>query len=407
MKNHKFRFLPSSLVIIASILVLPGLFNCCNIQETDNSSESMLCVGHYFTQDEGKAFLDSIQSEISTLSDWESRAEKVRNQILKGSGLESFPEKCRLNPLFGEIRSFDGYKVQNVAFESLPGVYVTGSLYFPEDKNEKMPGILSPHGHWNEQGDYGRYRADAQKRFASMARMGAVVFAWDMVGYGQLAEYGWEHEHPEVLKLQLWNSIRAVDFLIHTGADPDNIGITGASGGGTQTFLLAAVDERISVSVPVVMVSAHFFGGCICESGMPVHRSPGFQTNNVEIAALAAPRPQLLVSVGGDWTSNTPDVEYPYIKYIYELYGSPGLVGNIHLPDEGHGYDYNKRMAVYPFIARYMSLDLSKATNADGSLNEQGIVIEDQNTLYPFDESNPFPEYGIRNNDDVVWDISL
>ncbi len=107
----------------------------------------------------------------------------------------------------GEKRIFDGYQVQNVAFESLPGVYVTGSVYSPLELSEKPAGIVSPHGHWPNREDYGRYRPDVQNRCASMARMGAVVFSFDMVGYGQLADFGWEHKHPGTMKLQIWKSI--------------------------------------------------------------------------------------------------------------------------------------------------------------------------------------------------------
>jgi len=236
-----------------------------------------------------------------------------------------------------------------------------------------------------------------------MARMGAMVFAIDMVGYGQMADLGWKHEHPDALKLQLWNCIRSVDFLIAMGADSQRIACTGASGGGTQTFLLAAVDRRIAVSVPVVMVSSYFFGGCVCESGMPIHKSKNYQTNNVEIAACAAPRPMLLVSDGGDWTKNNPVDEYPHIKYIYNLLGKSENVENAHLPNDLHGYDYNKRAAVYPFLAKHLGLDLSKALNPDGTLNETSIVIEPQESLYLFDLKHPFPPNGIRNNDAVIW----
>lgn len=365
--------------------------------------KQMLCVGHYWTEAEGKAFLDQSKESYTTAKEWKNRAEQIKRQILKGAGLETFPEKQPLNPIMGEKRVYDGYQVQNVAFESLPGVYVTGSLYSPTDARGKLPGILSPHGHWTKPGDVGRYRPDAQKRFAAMARMGAVVFAYDMVGYGQLAEYGWEHKHPETLKLQLWNSIRGIDFLLSVGAHPKKIAVTGASGGGTQTFLLTAVDDRVAVSVPVVQVSAHFFGGCVGESGMPIHKNENLQTNNVEIAALAAPRPMMLISNGADWTKNTETVEYPHIKYIYDLLGKSDKVEYVHLPNDDHGYQYNKRAAAYPFLAKHLGLDITKAVNQDGSLNEAGIVIEDQKALYPFGEDNPFPHNAKKTNDEVVW----
>lgn len=369
----------------------------------EKTSESMLCVGNYWTEEEGKSFLDQMRQSYTTSAAWKNRTKQIREQILKGAGLEKYPAKTPLNPIFGEKRVYDGYQVQNIAFESLPGVYVTGSLYTPANAKANLPGILSVEGHWPKPEDYGRYRPEAQKRHASMARMGAMVWAYDIVGYGQLEEFGWVHKHPESLKLQLWNNIRGVDFLLMMGANPKKIGITGPSGGGTQTILLTAVDNRIAVSAPVVMVSAHFFGGCICESGMPIHKSMNFQTNNVEIAALAAPRPLLLVSVGGDWTKNNPTVEYPHIKYIYNLLGKPNFVENVHLPKEFHGYDDNKRIAVYPFLAKHLGLDLSKAMNPDGTLNEKMIVIEDQKALYSFDKKHPFPANGIRNNDAVVW----
>ena len=402
-RNRSVRY-----IFLITILVSGLMVSCVDSNsKTENIVEAEMSASgqtYQWSQYRGKAFLAGIRRSITTAEEWEKRASQIRTQILNGAGLHPLPEICPLNPIIGEKRLFDGYQVTNLAFESLPGVYVTGSLYSPTESKGAMPGILSPHGHWPNKEDYGRYRPDVQKRCAAMARMGAMVFSYDMVGYGQLADFGWKHEHPETMKLQIWNSMRAVDLLISMGVDPERIACTGASGGGTQTFLLAAVDPRIYVSVPVVMVSYRHFGGCICELGMPIHQNNGFETNNVEIAACMAPKPLLLVSVGTDATESTPEVEYPFIKYIYGLFGKSAMTENAHLPHDQHGYDYNKRAAVYPFLAKHLGLDLSRAVNSDGSLNEEGIVIEKQEALYTFDQQHPFPKNGIRNNNDVVWD---
>lgn len=401
--------IPVRSLVNFSVFVLLAFFYCgCNTspEERQDVRQEKSKAGQVYqwSEQEGDEFLKNMRNSYTTPAEWERRANQIRNHILKVTGLEPLPEKHALNPIFGDIRKYDGYQVQNVAFESLPGVYVTGSIYRPLNDEGMRSGILSPHGHWPNREDYGRFRPDVQKRCAAMARMGAIVFAYDMVGYGQMAEIGWVHDHPGTMKLQIWNSIRTLDFMLLMGANPDQIACTGASGGGTQTFHLAAVDPRLYISVPVVMVSNRHFGGCICELGMPIHEKGNFSTNNVEITACHAPKPLLLVSVGTDATETTPEVEYPNIRYIYSLFGKPEMVENVHLQNDDHGYDYNKRAAVYPFLAKHLNLDLSKAINPDSTLNEEGIVIEEIEKLYLFDEEHPIPAHALRNNDEVVWE---
>ncbi|CAL1516335.1 hypothetical protein MMC2321_00057 [Chitinophaga sp. MM2321] len=359
--------------------------------------KSQLCQGKYWTEAEGKEKLQEFATSYHDKESWETRKDKIRQNILQGAGLNPMPAKTPLNPIIRDKKIMDGYTVENVAFESRPGFWVTGNLYRPAKATGKVPGILCPHGHWDD----GRFRDDMQFRCAAMARMGAVVFAYDMVGYGESTQS--DHKNPVLVKLQTWNSIRAVDFLVSLkDVDAKRIAVTGASGGGTQSFVLTAIDNRIAVSAPVVMVAAHFFGGCVCESGMPIHKAPGFQTNNVEIAACAAPRPMLLVSDGDDWTKNTPEVEYPYIRDIYAFYKAANQVENVHLPNEKHDYGISKREAVYHFFARHLGLNLSKVEDKNGSIDESFVKIIPKEKLCVFNADHPRPAKAITGNEAVA-----
>jgi hypothetical protein len=386
------------------LIVVLVFFNCgtypvLRIPPENLGQEAELCQGNYLTEAAAKHQLAEFARSFTSLEEWKARAGRVRQGILTGAGLLPPPKKCALNPVYHSRREYKDYTVENVAFESLPGFFVTGNLYRPGTGKPPYPGILCPHGHFLYPNGGGRFRPDMQTRCALLAKMGAVVFSYDMVGWGDSTQT--THEHPQVLALQLWSGIRCLDFLESLGdIDTRRIGVTGASGGGTQTFLLAAVDERVAVSVPVVMVSAHFFGGCNCESGMPIHRSRSHITNNADIAALAAPRPQLLISCGDDWTKNNPKVEFPYIRNVYRLFGAAELVENVHLAEEGHDYGPSKRAAAYRFFARHLGLDLSKVANPRcyEGIDESGVIIERQELMRVFNKNHPLPARALKTD---------
>lgn len=341
-----------------------------------------LCQGNYYTEQQGAAKLSNLTRNLRTAADWQRRADSLRLHVRQGMELEKFPERTPLNARTRNRQTFDGYIVESVAFESLPGFYVTGNLYRPTGNHKKksLAVILMPHGHFPKEEDYGRFQRDVQYGAATMAKMGALVFAYDMVGWGESVQL--PHKYEKVLAFQTWNSIRAVDFVLtYPEADPKRIAVTGASGGGTQSFMLAALDDRISVAMPVVMVSAHFFGGCSCESGMPVHKNGNTVYTNAEIAASIAPRPLLLVSDGNDWTRNSESVEYPFARHIYGLFGRESSVELAHFPTEGHDYGRNKREPAYRFLARHLRMNLANILDDSGKVKEDFVSLRQRSEL--------------------------
>jgi len=320
----------------------------------------------------------------ASLQAWESRKTAVREQLLVTQGLWPMWPKTPLNPQVYGIMDRGDYTIEKVALETFPGFYLSGNVYRPKMAEGKLPAILSPHGHYTD----GRMNTDVQARCIRLAKMGFLVFMYDMVGYNDSKPFGHTFTNETLDKLglnlvgfQTFNSIRALDWLQSLPeVDATRIGCTGESGGGTQTFFLCAMDDRIAAAAPIVMISEGFQGGCTCENAAGMRLA----TDNVEIGAAFAPKPLRLVGATGDWTANTLTAVLPRLREVYGLYGRPDLVTATIFNFE-HNYNRVSRNAVYPFFAKW----LRNVPDSD-ALREPELDYESPETLMVLTDSKPF-----------------
>ena len=348
-----------------------------------------------WTVADGWAELDRIASQYKNVAEWEKRKAELKACLLETAQLDHLPASPGSQPVRSNFRKMNGYKIENLAIEILPGVWVNGSLYKPEKYKGKIPVVLHPQGHWDKH----RYRADCQYTSAAIAKMGAMIFNYDMFAWGESTlQFKYEdHRRSLAMTMQLLAGIRILDHLLsHKDADTSRVAIVGGSGGGTQTVYLTAADDRIKVSAPVVMLSSYFYGGCPCESGANVHGCVG-RTDHVELAAMAAPQPQLVVSDGGDWTDRMPEHDFLYLKKMYSWYCKPDHVINVHLPNDKHDFGFNKRKAVYEFFAKHLGLNLKPIQSADGSIVDTSITLEPEHAFYVFGEKGEkLPAHAVK-----------
>jgi len=361
---------------------------------------------------------------------WQARSEFVRQQVLVSQGLWPMPSRQPLKPVIHGRMEQQDYVIDKVYFQSMPGFYVTGNLYRPKNPSEKkLPGILCPHGHWAN----GRFydcgenairkqivqgaerfldggRSPMQSRCAQLARMGCVVFHYDMIGYADSQQLGsdiihrfreqraemndatrWGLYSPQAesrlqssMGLQSFNSIRSLDFLLSLPeVDHQRVAVTGASGGGTQTFILAAIDPRVAVAFPAVMVSTAMQGGCTCENACCLRVGTG----NIELAALFAPKP-LGLTAANDWTVEMASKGFPELKQLYNLLSAPQQVSLTALTHFGHNYNYVSRAAMYGWFNRHLDLGWEEP------IVEPSYQRLSQQALSVWDEEHPQPEGG-------------
>ncbi len=364
-------------------------------------------------------------SPSGSVEEWNKRKDYVIRQMKVACGLWPMPERPSIEATVQGRVERDDYTVDRVIFESSPGLLVTGSLYLPKNPSAKMATILCPHGHW-QNGRFHDHGADQlkkelasggeifestgrhplQSRCVQLARMGCMVFIYDMLGYAdgssltQALAHGFAKQRPNLsspdhwgmfsaqselrclnaMGLQTWNSIRALDWITsRPDCDTKRIGVTGASGGGTQTFILTALDERVTAAFPAVMVSTAMQGGCTCENASYLR----VNTGNIEFAALAAPRP-IAMTGADDWTVEIETKGLPELKKHYAMMGVPDNVQAKYFKFP-HNYNHPSRMMMYEFFNRTLNLGIKE-------IAEREYVPLTREEATVFDANHPAPD---------------
>ncbi|MCX6380475.1 MAG: hypothetical protein NT023_13540 [Armatimonadetes bacterium] len=330
--------------------------------------------------------------EYKTLAEWQTRRAYIRNHILVNTGLTPAPKKTPLKAhVFGKVER-DGYTIEKVSIQTYPGFYLAGNLYRPSkaEAGKKHPAILIAHGHWSNGRMANAPEGSIAARAITFARQGYVAFTYDMIGYNDTHQVDHRFANTDahwlwgvsVMGIQTWNSIRSLDFLCSlSDVDISRLAISGESGGGTQTMMLGAIEDRLAATAPCVMVSHTMQGGCICENA-PNLRQDFY---NVEVAAVSAPRPQIIVGATGDWTTTTLTHEGPGLAHIYQLFGKPENEKHV-IFDFGHNINETSRNAVYGFLGRVFlgEQDANK-------LKEPPYTKEPDEALRVFPDNTPLP----------------
>lgn len=289
--------------------------------------------------------------------DVEKRKEELKFNLRMAAGLYPWPKKTPLNVKTEDFGDFDGFSIKKIKFETYPGIWSTGNLYLPAPLKPNSPAILNLLGHFTDQRLTRDDRADFPQQLANFARMGFICLITDMIGMidNTQVSHGYGHGEKELwlsngLGIQLWNNIRALDVLCEIPeVDKNNIGVTGCSGGGSQTLFLSLVDDRVKAAAPINMISLHMQGGCRCENAAGLR----INTDNTEICAMLAPRPLFLAGSTGDWTKYLETAELPGIIEAYRQYDSENMVEHFY-QDAEHQYNAKTRHHVYSFFARHL-----------------------------------------------------
>lgn len=332
------------------------------------------------TTRQSDAVLDELESRaraaLNRIKHAGSRAEAartkpdLRSKLTASLGHARLPWPPDLQSRTTGIVQRQGYRIEKVIFQSLPGVTVPAHLYLPDPLDNPAPAVLFYNGHWWPDS---KSRPDFQAFCTHMARMGFIVFSFDPFGQGERGVSSRDHRRTETLLTGLsqqgiaeYETRCALEYLLsRKEVDPERIGMTGASGGGYNTWITAALDDRIKVAVPVVGTS-DFLEQIVVTRKLDwygaaehCHFVPGLiqYANNHELLAMIAPRPLLIIAASVDQSFPVAGVRgvHDYGRKLYQAHQAAEQVGLFVDAKEGHGYQKAKREAAYGWFSRWLA----------------------------------------------------
>jgi len=307
---------------------------------------------------------------LKTKADAEAYVKSVQDRIRQAFG--PLPEKTPLNARVTGTVERDGYRIENVLFESRPGYLVTGNLYLPTGRQGKLPATVGVCGH-----SLNGKAAEAYQSFAQgLARLGHICFIIDPVGQGERFQYlkegslksrlgGGVSEHIQMGNAQTlvgeflgtwfaWDGIRALDYLLtRDEVDPAHLGVTGNSGGGTQTTWLCGLEPRFTMGAPSCFVTT-FRRNVENELPADTEQCPpqvlALGLDHADFLAAMAPKPVIIMAQEKDFFDARGSAEaYERLRKIYTLLGKPENI-QLHVGPDPHGYSQSNREAMYRFF---------------------------------------------------------
>ena len=338
---------------------------------------------------------DSSLSGIHSLKEWQDIRNTRYNELVDMLSLADMPLKGDRSPLNVKITGTiqeKGYHIEKLYYESVPGLYVRANLYIPDGIKEPVPAILYVCGHSPTQ------KVHYQAHPGKFARLGFVCLIIETIQFGEVQGhhwgpysegwFNWYSRGYNPAGVELWNAIRGLDLLTaRSEVDPEKLGVTGISGGGSQSWYIAAIDPRIKAVAPVCgastlkaqITSRTIDGHCDCM--MPINT---YSQDFMDIGALIAPRPLLICEADRDGLNTIESVRelHSHIRKIYKLYDAPENIGLVETPG-GHSYHKISREAIFSFFIKHlMGKDISPDEAGDIDTSDQSLLSADDLKVY-------------------------